>query len=125
MLGPLAADPSLRGLMDVFARFLDGVQRGQAKLVDFERPMARHRRHDRRCAGGKAASARLAHALHRLPADLRELRRFILVKPALDYSSLQPGSKASDAIRAACRDLQLTPDHGVRVRLTGSVPARR
>ena len=70
LLGPLAADPSLRGLMDVFARFLEGVQHGEAKLVDFERPIERHRRHDRRCAGGKAASARLADALHRLPADL-------------------------------------------------------
>jgi len=38
LLGPLAADPSLRGLMDVFTRFLEGVQRGEAKLVDFERP---------------------------------------------------------------------------------------
>ncbi len=33
-----------------------------------------------------------------------------------------PGSAASDAIRATARSLDLDPAHGVRVRLTGSVP---
>ena len=39
LLGPLAADPSLRGLMDVFSRFVEGVQHGQAKLSDLDRPI--------------------------------------------------------------------------------------
>src|SRR5262249_45050067 len=50
-----------------------------------------------------------------------ELRRFILVQPTLDFSALQPGAQAADAIRAAARDLKLDTPHGVRVRLTGSV----
>src|SRR6185312_808804 len=49
------------------------------------------------------------------------LRRFILVQPVLDYGDLEPGRRASDALRAAARELELTPEHGVRVRLTGSV----
>jgi len=122
LLGPLAADPSLRGLMDVFTRFLEGVQRGEAKLVDFERPTG---------AICDMIADVLAGKLHPLAwrtlftgsqPTLRELRRFILVKPTLDYSSLQPGAKASDAIRAEVRKLGLTPDHGIRVRLTGSIP---
>jgi len=122
LLGPLAADPSLRGLMDVFARFLEGVQHGEAKLVDFERPMG---------AIGDMIADVLAGKLHPLAwrtlftgsqPTLRELRRFILVKPTLDYNSLQPGSMASDSIRASVRELGLTPDHGIRVRLTGSIP---
>src|SRR6185437_5088693 len=85
LLGPLAADPSLRGLMDVFARFLEGVQHGEAKLVDFERPMG---------AIGDMIADVLAGKLHPLAwrtlftgsqPTLRELRRFILVKPTLDY----------------------------------------
>ncbi|MDB5739955.1 MAG: hopanoid biosynthesis-associated transporter HpnN, partial [Alphaproteobacteria bacterium] len=36
--------------------------------------------------------------------------------------ALEPGLEASNAIRAAASQLQLTPDHGVRVRLTGPVP---
>ena len=109
LLGPLAADPSLRGLMDVFARFLEGVQHGEAKLVDFERPMG---------AIGDMIADVLAGKLHPLAwrtlftgsqPTLRELRRFILVKPTLDYNSLQPGAKASDSIRASVRELGLTP----------------
>ena len=51
-----------------------------------------------------------------------ELRKFIQVLPVLDYSALEPGKRATDAIRQAADDLGLTPDHGVRVHLTGEVP---
>jgi len=47
-------------------------------------------------------------------------RRVIIVKPVLDFSSLQPGSTAIDAIRRLASDLRLTPERGLRVRLTGS-----
>jgi hopanoid biosynthesis associated RND transporter like protein HpnN len=122
LLGPLAADPSLRGLMDVFTRFLEGIQHGQAKLPDFERPIT---------AIANTIADVLAGKLHPLAwrtlftgsqPTLRELRRFILVKPNLDFSALQPGQKASDAIRAAARELGLMPQNGVQVRLTGGVP---
>ena len=44
------------------------------------------------------------------------------MKPVLDFGDLQPGAKASELIRSTARTLGLTPDKGVRVRLTGSVP---
>ena len=56
------------------------------------------------------------------PPRPEEIRRFIEVKPRLDFNALEPGPEASDAIRAAARALGLTPEHGVRVRLTGPVP---
>jgi len=34
---------------------------------------------------------------------------------------LEPGQAASDSIRAAAENMQLTPEHGVHIRLTGSV----
>lgn len=40
----------------------------------------------------------------------------------MDYSQLRPGERASDAIRATARSLNLDPAHGVTVRLTGQVP---
>ncbi len=52
----------------------------------------------------------------------RELRKFVLVQPVLDYTDLEPGQDATDAIRKAVSDLGLTPARGVRVRLTGPVP---
>jgi hypothetical protein len=56
------------------------------------------------------------------PADPRELRRFIEIKPVLDYAALMPGEKASDFIRDTARELQLSPESGVTIRLTGLVP---
>ena len=40
----------------------------------------------------------------------------------LDYSELQPGLKATDAIRKAAIDLNLASTYQARVRLTGPVP---
>jgi hypothetical protein len=122
LLGPLAADPSLRGLMDVFARFLEGVERREAKLGDFERPIVAIADTIADVLRGKLHPLAWRTLFTGAQPTLRELRRFILVKPTLDYNSLQPGAKASAAIRADARELGLTSEHGVRVRLTGSVP---
>jgi len=47
-------------------------------------------------------------------------RRFILVQPKLDFGSLSPADDVMDAIRALVFDEEITPDNGLRVRLTGS-----
>jgi hopanoid biosynthesis associated RND transporter like protein HpnN len=54
--------------------------------------------------------------------DPSELRRFIAIRPILDYSALEPGRASSDAIRKAASDLQLASKYQARVRLTGTVP---
>ncbi|MGH9807374.1 MAG: MMPL family transporter, partial [Terriglobia bacterium] len=51
-----------------------------------------------------------------------DLRRFIEVRPVLNFSALEPGRASSDAIRKAAADLQLGSRYQARVRLTGSVP---
>ena len=55
-------------------------------------------------------------------AEPRELRRFILIQPKLDYNALQPGGEAIDLVRRKAAELGLTRDNGVAVRLTGPVP---
>ena len=52
----------------------------------------------------------------------RELRHFLSVKPILDFNALEPGRVPSNFIRQSARDLGLTPEQGVNVRLTGPVP---
>ncbi len=47
-------------------------------------------------------------------------RRILVLQPALDFKSLQPAAKAMAGVRAAARDLGLTRENGVLVRLTGS-----
>src|SRR6185369_5505686 len=51
-----------------------------------------------------------------------ELRHIIIVRPVLDFTALEPGKKASDAIRQAAVDLNLARDLQASVRLTGPVP---
>ena len=48
-------------------------------------------------------------------------RRYIQILPVLDFASLQPGEKATQAIRQAVADLALGSRYQARVRLTGPV----
>src|SRR5215469_12229916 len=48
--------------------------------------------------------------------------RFHEVEPVLDYSALEPGRAASNAIMQKAEDLHLDRDYQARVRLTGLVP---
>ena len=54
-------------------------------------------------------------------ASLAGPYRFVLVKPRLDYGTLQPGASASSVIRDAARSLEFVRDGSARVRITGSV----
>ena len=51
-----------------------------------------------------------------------DLLRFLKIQAVLDYSELEPGLKASDAIRKAAADLKLDSTYQARLRLTGPVP---
>ncbi len=53
-------------------------------------------------------------------AEAKDKRRFLLIQPALDFSSLKPAGKAIADLRRLAEDMKLTADRGVRVRLTGS-----
>jgi hopanoid biosynthesis associated RND transporter like protein HpnN len=53
-------------------------------------------------------------------APASERRRFLIVKPRLDFGSLQPAEDAIDGIRALAREAGIDATHGLSVRLTGS-----
>jgi hypothetical protein len=56
------------------------------------------------------------------PPEPRELRRFLEIDPVLDFAALEPGAKATSAIRETAADLKLGSEYEARVRLTGLVP---
>ena len=122
-LGGLAADPSLRGLMGTLDTTLLGVEGGQTTLASLDKPINAFNATLKQVLAGKKAwlswSAMLGSTA---PSDVSPTRRFIEVKPVLDYDALMPGERADAAIRKLARDLKLTPENGVRVRLTGPVP---
>ncbi|MBV9243631.1 MAG: MMPL family transporter [Methylobacteriaceae bacterium] len=121
-LGTLADDPSLRGIMGALSQAIEGVRVKKAEFADLERPFALIADGlERVVAGEDAAFSWRRLITGRAPART-DLRRFVYVQPVLDYSDLQPGGRASAAIRDAAAALSLTPAHGVRVRLTGPVP---
>jgi hopanoid biosynthesis associated RND transporter like protein HpnN len=121
IIGALASDPSLRGLTRGLSFGLLGVQNGQAKLDDLNRALTMSADTVDNVLAGQPASFSWETLLSGPPKP-DQLRAFIEVLPVLDYSALQPGQVATDAIRRAASDLKLATDYQARVRLTGPVP---
>lgn len=123
MLGPLAADPSLRGVTTALSTMLDGVAHGDARLSQIDPPMRALTDALESTAAGKPAFFSWQRLFAGDEAAIRQAqRRVILVQPVLDHSGLMPGEAATNALAATAHRLSLDEAHGVRVRLTGEVP---
>jgi hopanoid biosynthesis associated RND transporter like protein HpnN len=118
----LARDPSLRGIVNAVSFINQGVRSKAGTLDDFDRPMAMLGDTIEAELAGRPSFFSWRALIGGQPPDPRELRRFIEIKPVLDYAALMPGEKASHFIRETARDLGLTPGQGVTIRLTGIVP---
>ncbi|HEV3239402.1 MAG TPA: MMPL family transporter [Casimicrobiaceae bacterium] len=122
LLGSLAADPSLRGLMDALSLSVTGGQEDAGRLDELTRPLSSLAAALEACLAGQLPAFSWRSLISGHAPEPRELRRFILVQPVLDYSALQPGENASAAIREAAREIGLAADPRIRIRLTGPVP---
>ncbi len=123
LLGPLASDPSLRGIAGALGTMLQGVARGDATLGRIDRPMAALADAlDAQAAGRPAFFSWQALFGDAAGALAAPRRRLVLATPVLDFGALMPGVPATDAVRADAAALGLDPAHGVTVRITGSVP---
>ncbi|HTV35820.1 MAG TPA: MMPL family transporter [Xanthobacteraceae bacterium] len=118
----LAGDPSLRGALQALQFGLLGVQSGRITLDAMSWPLTLAANAIEEVNAGKPASFSWRELVTGKPAKTDELRRFLQVRVALDYSSLEPGQKASDAIRQAAKDLDFAGKYQARLRLTGPVP---
>ena len=126
LLATLAADPSLRGVLATIQATLQGVRYGQARLGDIEPLMSALAATFDKALAGEAAyfswQTLIAAESVGEPVGRLQTRRVLLVQPVMDYTQLQPGAAASNAVRAAARSLGLDPSHGVSIHLTGPVP---
>ena len=120
-LGTLAADPTLRGVFHTLSQSLEGVRLGKAKLDQLKPAFAAIADALEAQANGKTAAFSWRTLISGRAPKPSELRHFVNIQPVLDFSDLQPGAKATAVIRDAASRLGLTPDKGVKVRLTGSV----
>ncbi|MDX9689463.1 MAG: MMPL family transporter [Alphaproteobacteria bacterium] len=121
MLGGLAKDPSLRGLFETLGLALDGITYGQAKYEQLEPSLAVISQTIQSVLDGQPTILPWQSMMSSGQPSIHEIRKYILTQPVMDFSSLSPGAKASQTVRELARELDLTPDKGVHVRLTGSV----
>jgi uncharacterized protein len=120
-LGTLAADPTLRGVFRTLSQSLEGVRLGKAKLEDLKPALAAIADALELLANAKVPAFSWRTLITGRAPEPSELRRFVNIQPVLDFDDLQPGRKATAVIREAASRLGLTPEKGVKVRLTGSV----
>ncbi len=120
-LGTLAADPTLRGVLGAISQSIEGVRLGKTTLEGMRPAVTAIADALDGVAGGKHPVFSWRRLITGHAPEASELRRFVNIQPVLNYGDLQPGGRATKAIRATIEKLGLTPDKGVRVRLTGSV----
>jgi len=118
----LASDPSLRGLTQALSFGLMGAQAGEGSLAPLTRLFDQAAATVETVLAGDPAYFSWRELVSGKKPSTDDLRRFIEIHPVLDFSALEPGKKATDAIRKAAADLQLKERLGAGVRLTGTVP---
>ncbi len=121
-LGQLVADPSARGLFAALSLIGVGVERGQADTAGFAAPLRAFHATLASVLGGSPQPLSWQSLLGGSLTDKAGPYRFVLVQPKLDYSALEPGGAATDALRAAAAKLEFVASGRAHVRITGSVP---
>jgi uncharacterized protein len=118
----LAGDPSLRGVIQTLQFGLLGVQGGQITLDNMTWPMTLAADTIEKVNAGQPANFSWYELVQGHAPASGDLVRFLEIRAKLDYSELEPGRRATDAIRKAAADLDLGGKYQARLRLTGPVP---
>jgi hopanoid biosynthesis associated RND transporter like protein HpnN len=123
LIAQLATDPSLRGLIEVLQMGLTGVELEKITLDAMVRPLTATADTVEKVLANKPVHFSWQELLAGSEGgDANSKRKFIDIQPKLDFTSLEPGKEATEAIRKAVADLKLPDEYGARVRLTGPVP---
>ena len=122
LIGTLAADPSLRGLAQLIGMMGIGIEQGKLPL-DQVQPFFAHMADSVEGAlDGRLVPFSFQGLAGGTDGQAFPNRRFVQIKPKLDYGALEPGAAATGVVQAAIRELRLDPEDGVTVRLTGQIP---
>ena len=118
----LARDPNWRGLSQATQAAMIGVQGGRLPLDSLAPIFDRFSQTFEDSLAGRPATFSWQEMLTSEKSKPGDLRKFVDILPKLDYSALEPGKQATDAVRQAAAEAKLSADYQARVRLTGSVP---
>jgi hypothetical protein len=118
LLAALAADPSLHGLADFLSLALEEQTAAGGPVSELDGLLD---------AMAGTVEAQLAGRFGALSwqrvlagADAPPAREVIVAQPRLDFGSMAPAATAIAAVRAAAADLDIAPEHGLRMTLTGA-----
>jgi hopanoid biosynthesis associated RND transporter like protein HpnN len=117
----LAQDPNWRGLAAALNYGLIGVRVKKFTLDAFAGTLNMVADTIEPVLAGQPASFSWHAMLNGAPPSPSERRRFIEIRPVLDYAALLPGEAATAAIRQAASELDFASKYRARVRLTGEV----
>ena len=120
-LGTLALDPTLRGILGAISQSLEGVRLKKTTLEDMSPAVIAIADSLGKVEQGQHPAFSWRRLISGHAPKPSDLRRFVNIQPVLNYGDLAPGGQATKAIRVTIAKLGLTPDNGVRVRLTGPV----
>jgi uncharacterized protein len=118
----LAGDPSLRGVIQTLQFGLLGVQGGQITLDAMTRPLTMAADTIEKVNAGQPTNFSWYALVQGHPPTSGDLLRFLEIRAVLDYSELEPGRRATDAVRQAAADLDIAGKYQAQLRLTGPVP---
>jgi uncharacterized protein len=122
LVNTLAADPSLLGVVKALDFAAEGVRGGEVKLDQLAWPLSLADKSLNDILAGRRMTFSWQALVQGYQPQAVQLRHFIEVQPVLDYSALQPGRAATDAIHQAAANLKLGEKFGATVELTGPTP---
>jgi hopanoid biosynthesis associated RND transporter like protein HpnN len=120
-LGKLAADPTARGLFSALSLLGQGVTHDDADLTPYLGQLRAFHAAMAAALSGHPQPLSWQRLLSGKLGDLGGKYEFVLAKPKLDFSSLEPGGAATQALRAAAAKLEFVRSGAARVRITGPV----
>lgn len=123
LLGPLAKDPSARGLFNGIDLMVEGVRRGMASdLASYDAALGNVARTMEDSLANKRAPLSWQALLTPQLVNASGGQEFILIHPVLDHTALEPGRDATEAMLRLADSLPEVKSGRVRVNYTGSVP---
>src|SRR5262245_43560769 len=121
LIQALAQDGNLRGVITALNYGLTGARMNRYPLDNLAGTMNMASDTIEGVRSGHLSSFSWRAMLNGRPPTASEARRFIEIRPVLDYAALMPGKAATDAIRQAATDIGIGPNYGATLRLTGPV----
>ncbi|MGD9921316.1 MAG: MMPL family transporter, partial [Pseudorhodoplanes sp.] len=118
----LNQNPNWLGMAQAAQAGLGGVQAGAYGLDTMAPIFDRFSDALDRIAADQPASFSWQELLENKKPEPRDVRKFIEIWPKLDFSALEPGRKATDAVRSIATEAGLSSDYQARLRLTGPIP---